>query len=168
VIRELRFVPVPNANRVEGALAGHDFADLLPTEALARWKNPAARPFRCSRLPSASPIWCSTPRKACWPTSPAPGAANRAGRGRDAGRRLWRHALFHGRGQPLSQGLAVLLDGRHRPVQPAQCPQGQGLAAKAGYKGEPVRILTSRQYDFHYNMALLMAEQLKRAGFKPS
>ena len=35
-----------------------------------------------------------------------------------------------------------------------------------GYKGEPVRILTSRQYDFHYNMALIMAEQLKRAGFK--
>jgi peptide/nickel transport system substrate-binding protein len=29
-----------------------------------------------------------------------------------------------------------------------------------------VRILTSRQYDFHYNMALIMAEQLKRAGFK--
>ena len=27
-------------------------------------------------------------------------------------------------------------------------------------------MLTSRQYDFHYNMALLMAEQLKRAGFK--
>jgi peptide/nickel transport system substrate-binding protein len=39
-------------------------------------------------------------------------------------------------------------------------------AEKAGYKGEPVRVLTSRQYDFHYNMALLMAEQLKRAGFK--
>ena len=29
-----------------------------------------------------------------------------------------------------------------------------------------MRILTSRQYDFHYNMALIMAEQLKRAGFK--
>jgi peptide/nickel transport system substrate-binding protein len=40
------------------------------------------------------------------------------------------------------------------------------LAEKAGYKGEPIRVLTSRQYDFHYNMALLMAEQLKRAGFK--
>lgn len=34
------------------------------------------------------------------------------------------------------------------------------------YKGETIRILTSRQYDFHYNMALIMAEQLKRAGFK--
>ena len=39
-------------------------------------------------------------------------------------------------------------------------------AEKAGYKGEPVRIMVSRQYEFHYNMALVMAEHLKRAGFK--
>lgn len=45
--------------------------------------------------------------------------------------------------------------------------KAKAQADQAGYKGEPVRILTSRQYDFHYNMALLMAEQLKRAGFKP-
>jgi peptide/nickel transport system substrate-binding protein len=45
-------------------------------------------------------------------------------------------------------------------------PKAKAEAEKAGYKGEPVRILTSRQYDFHYNMALIMAEQLKRAGFK--
>ena len=41
------------------------------------------------------------------------------------------------------------------------------MAAKAGYNGQPVRILASRQYEFHYNMALVMAEQLKRAGIKP-
>ena len=44
--------------------------------------------------------------------------------------------------------------------------KAKSLAEKAGYHGEPIRVLTSRQYDFHYNMALLMAEQLKRAGFK--
>ena len=27
--------------------------------------------------------------------------------------------------------------------------------------------MASRQYEFHYNMALVMAEQLKRAGMKP-
>ena len=32
------------------------------------------------------------------------------------------------------------------------------LAAKAGYKAEPIRIMASRQYEFHYNMALVMAE----------
>ena len=44
--------------------------------------------------------------------------------------------------------------------------KAKAMAEQAGYKGEPIRILTSRQYDFHYNMALIMAEQLKRAGFK--
>jgi peptide/nickel transport system substrate-binding protein len=44
--------------------------------------------------------------------------------------------------------------------------KAKAMAEAAGYKGEAVRILTSRQYDFHYNMALIMAEQLKRAGFK--
>ena len=38
--------------------------------------------------------------------------------------------------------------------------KAKAQAEQAGYKGEPVRILTSRQYDFHYNMALIMAEQL--------
>jgi peptide/nickel transport system substrate-binding protein len=45
--------------------------------------------------------------------------------------------------------------------------KAKSLAEGAGYKGEPIRILTSRQYDFHYNMAQVMNEQLKRAGFKP-
>jgi len=45
--------------------------------------------------------------------------------------------------------------------------KARSMAEAAGYKGEPVRVLTSRQYDFHYKMALVMAEQLKRAGFKP-
>lgn len=35
----------------------------------------------------------------------------------------------------------------------------------AGYNGEPLRILTSRQYEFHYKMAQVAAEYLKLAGF---
>jgi peptide/nickel transport system substrate-binding protein len=45
-------------------------------------------------------------------------------------------------------------------------PEGaKAAAAAAGYKGEPVRILTSRQYEFHYKMAQVAAEYLKQAGF---
>jgi peptide/nickel transport system substrate-binding protein len=40
------------------------------------------------------------------------------------------------------------------------------MAAKAGYNGQPIRILASRQYSFHYNMALVFNQQLKNAGFK--
>jgi peptide/nickel transport system substrate-binding protein len=45
-------------------------------------------------------------------------------------------------------------------------PEGAATAAKeAGYNAEPIRILTSRQYEFHYKMAQVAAEYLKLAGF---
>jgi peptide/nickel transport system substrate-binding protein len=40
------------------------------------------------------------------------------------------------------------------------------MADKAGYKGETIRLLTSRQYEFHHTMVQVMAEQLRAAGFK--
>ena len=40
------------------------------------------------------------------------------------------------------------------------------MVAAAKYNGTPIKILTSQQYDFHYRMALVMAENLKAAGFK--
>jgi peptide/nickel transport system substrate-binding protein len=40
------------------------------------------------------------------------------------------------------------------------------MATAAGYNGTPIRILTSKQYEFHYRIALVMAENLKKAGFK--
>jgi len=40
------------------------------------------------------------------------------------------------------------------------------MATAAKYDGTPIKILTSQQYDFHYRIALVMAENLKAAGFK--
>jgi len=41
------------------------------------------------------------------------------------------------------------------------------LLKEAGYDGsKPLRILTSRQYEFHYKLAQVAAEYLKAAGFK--
>lgn len=39
------------------------------------------------------------------------------------------------------------------------------LMEEAGYNGETVRILTSREYEDHYNSAVVVEENLKRAGF---
>jgi len=39
------------------------------------------------------------------------------------------------------------------------------LAAEAGYKGEPVRLLTTQVFEHFYNMALVGTEQWKKAGF---
>jgi peptide/nickel transport system substrate-binding protein len=38
------------------------------------------------------------------------------------------------------------------------------LAAEAGYKGEPIRWLTTQQYDWMYKSSTVAAAQLKRAG----
>ena len=40
------------------------------------------------------------------------------------------------------------------------------LLKEAGYDGKPVRILTSRQYEFHYKMAQVAQADLEAAGFK--
>jgi peptide/nickel transport system substrate-binding protein len=40
------------------------------------------------------------------------------------------------------------------------------MIASGKYDGTPIKILTSQQYEFHYRMALVMAENLKAAGFK--
>lgn len=40
------------------------------------------------------------------------------------------------------------------------------LMEEAGYDGQPVRILTSREYEDHYNSAIVVEENLKQAGFK--
>lgn len=39
------------------------------------------------------------------------------------------------------------------------------LMEEAGYGGEPVRILTSREYEDHYNSAVVLEQNLKTAGF---
>lgn len=40
------------------------------------------------------------------------------------------------------------------------------LLAEAGYKGETVRILTSREYDEYYNLAVVAQQQLEKVGMK--
>lgn len=169
-IEELRFVPVPNANtRVEGALAGqYDYADLLPTEALARLDKSGGK-----TVPILTPSFGFP--YLVFNTKEGVNASQGV-------RRAVQTAL--GEGEMLAAGFGdtrfFVAEGNHFPKgSPFYSTAGterynernpklaKEQADKAGYKGEPIRILTSRQYDFHYNMALLMAEQLKRAGFKP-
>jgi peptide/nickel transport system substrate-binding protein len=41
----------------------------------------------------------------------------------------------------------------------------KALLAKAGYKGEPIRLVTTKEYEYMYNIALTAAEQWKAVGF---
>ena len=97
----------------------------------------------------------------------APGGAGGAQQCRHDGRRIRRPEVLHRRGQPLREEHAVLL-GRPAPSTTARAtPRRPSAGARqASYDGAPIKILTSQQYDFHYRMALVMAENLKGAGFK--
>jgi peptide/nickel transport system substrate-binding protein len=44
--------------------------------------------------------------------------------------------------------------------------QAKALLREAGYKGEPVRWLTTKEYSYNYNFALATKPQLEAAGFK--
>jgi len=168
-IEELRFVPVPNAaTRVEGALAGqYDFADLLPVEALSRLEKSGGKTVPILTPSFGFPYLVFNTKEGV--------AANLAVR------QAIQTAL--GEGEMLAAGFGdtrfFIAEGNHFPkgspfystagtdhYNQRNASAAKAAAEKAGYKGEPIRVLTSRQYDFHYNMALLMAEQLKRAGFK--
>lgn len=169
VVEELRFVPVPNANtRVEGALAGQfHYADLLPIEALGRLEKAKDKVVPIMTPSFGFPYLVFNTKDGSM--------------AHKAVRQAVRTAL--GEGEMLAAGFGdtrfFIAEGNHFPkgtpfystagtefYNERDARKARSQAEQAGYKGEAVRILTSRQYDFHYNMALIMAEQLKKAGFK--
>lgn len=166
-IDEVRFVPVPNATtRVEGLLAGqYQFADSLPTEMIGRIKDtPDVRPIIVK--PFGFPLMIMNTK-----TGPL-------------AKQGLRQAVLVSLG-PQDMLLAAFgdpefftLEGSiYAPGTFFYTPVGteafgrtdtqkaaDGIKA-AGYQGEPIRILTSTQYDFLYKMSLVAQAQLQQAGF---
>ncbi len=169
-VEELRFVPVPNANtRVEGALAGQfHYADLLPVEALSRLEKasgktvPVMTPsfgFPYLVLNTKEGVMANVALRRAFQTAIGPGEMMAAGYGDTR--------FFIPEGNHFPKGTPYFSDAGTAAYNERNPAKARAAAESAGYKGEAVRILTSRQYDFHYNRALIMAEQLKKAGFKP-
>ncbi|HEY2902309.1 MAG TPA: ABC transporter substrate-binding protein [Polyangia bacterium] len=168
LLDELHFVPVPNANtRVEGSLSGqYDFADVLPVEAYSRLDNQPkvepllTKPFGFPYLvlnTKAGPLVKKELRQAVQE------ALNET------------EMMTAGFGDPKFFSI----EGNHYPkgslyystagvehYNTADPKKAAAMATAAGYNGTPIRILTSKQYEFHYRIALVMAENLKKAGFK--
>lgn len=169
LIQELRFVPVPNANtRVEGALAGqYHYADLLPVEAMARLEKapgktvPIMTPsfgFPYIVFNTKEGVLANAALRQAVQTAMGPGEMLAAGFGDTR--------FFSAEANHFPKGSPFFSTAGADKYNQRNARLAKELAEKAGYKGETIRVLTSRQYDFHYNMALLMAEQFKRAGLK--
>ena len=168
LVDEIRFVPVPDANtRVEGLVSGQfDYADGLPAESYSRVaESDKAEPVLLKDF--GWPVWAVN---------------HKAGLLTD---RNIRKALLAA--LPMDDMMfAAFGDDNFFSVDGAMYPEGgpwrseEGLdqynqndpakAAEylkaANYDGTPLRILTSRQYEFHFKMAEVAKVALEAAGFK--
>lgn len=165
---EIRFVPVPDPNtRVEGLLSGQfDFADGLPAESYARIEASA----------TADPLLL---RPFGWPIF---AINHKAGLLTNLQYRLALQAAL-----PIDDMLfAAFGDDNFFVVDGPMYPEGWSWRNDAGtelynqndqkragellkaadYDGTPLRILTSRQYEFHFKMAEVAKVALEQAGFK--
>lgn len=166
-IAELRFIPAPNANtRVEGVVAGqYHFADQLPVESGKKLASSGtAQPVLT--MPYGFPYFPTN-------TKQGPMADLKV---RQAFQRALdeEEILLAGFGDPKFFALAPSHFPKGSPFyseagadrySKGDAAGAKALLAEAKYDGTPIRILNSKQYDFHHRMALVMAEQLKAAGF---
>ena len=169
VVDELRFVPVPNANtRVEGALAGQfHYADLLPIEALARLEKAPDKVVPIMTPSFGFPYLVFNTKEGTMAQQSVRKAAQTAlGEGEMLAAGFGDTRFFIAEGNHFPKGTPFYSTAGTDLYNERNAAKAKGQAEQAGYKGDTIRILTSRQYDFHYNMALIMAEQLKRAGLK--
>ena len=169
IAEELRFVPVPNANtRVEGALAGQfHYADLLPIEALARIEKAPGKVVPLMTPSFGFPYLVFNTKEGVMASQETRKSVQTAiGEGEMLAAGFGDTRFFIAEGNHFPKGTPFYSAAGTTSYNERDAAKAKTQAVAAGYKGDTVRILTSRQYDFHYNMALIMAEQLKRAGFK--
>ncbi len=164
---EIRFVPVADPNtRVEGLVSGQfDFADALPAESLTRVEgSDVAEPVLLE--PFGWPVWAVN---------------HKAGLLTDQAIRQALQAAL-----PIDDMLfAAFGDEQFFMVDAPMYPEGwvwnndaaidlynqndasaaRAKLEEAGYDGTPLRILTSRQFEFHFKMAEVAKLALEGAGF---
>lgn len=165
---EIRFIPVPDANtRVEGLLSGQfDFADGLPAESYDRIAaSSTAKPLLLA--PFGWPMWAINHkaglltnlkiRQALLAALPFDDMLFAA---------FGNDKFFKTDGAMYPQGWAWHTEAGTELYNQNNPKKAAELLKEAGYDGTPLRILTSRQYEFHYKMAEVAKQALEAAGFK--
>jgi peptide/nickel transport system substrate-binding protein len=168
LLDELRFIPVPNANtRVEGMLAGqYQFADVLPVEAYSRLESaPNVKPVLTS--PFGFPYMVLNTKQGPFVNVTLRQSVEAGLNNADMMAAAFGDKKFYdtdpnhyAKNTPFYSMAGTENYGK------GDAKKAAVLAATAKYDGTPIRILTSQQYDFHYRIALVMAENLKAAGYK--
>jgi peptide/nickel transport system substrate-binding protein len=166
-IGEIRFVPVPNATtRAEGIVAGqYQFADSLPAEMKKRiddtagLKSVVVKPFGFPLMimnSKSGPLADEKVRHAV-ATAISPQEMLLAAFGDPA--------FFSVEGSIYAPGTLYYDKASVVGYNVADTAKAAAELKATGYKGEPIRILTSTQYDFLYKMSLVAQAELQAAGF---
>ena len=167
-IAELRFIPVPNANtRVEGVIAGqYHFADQLPVESNERIaKTSGVKPVLT--MPFGFPYLVLNTKQGPCANLKVRQALQMALSDTDLLTAAFGdETFFEATASHFPKGSPFASQAGAGRYDKADAAGARKLLAEAGYDGAPIRILNSKQYDFHNRMAVVMAESLKAAGFK--
>ena len=57
------------------------------------------------------------------------------------------------------------MDETDRELRASASPHHERYLQEAGYNGQTIRFMTTQQFDFHYKMSLVAAENMRAAGF---
>lgn len=164
---EIRFVPVPDPNtRIEGAVAGQfDYVDALPVEAYDRVASGASEPVVLK--PFGWPVFVMNTKEGLNSDIRIRKAIQAALAPEDMMLAAFGSEEFFAiDGAWYPEGFRWHTDAGTDPYKPSgDTAAAKALLQEAGYDGKPLRILTSRQYEYHYKMAQVAEAYLEAAGF---
>ena len=167
IIDEIRFVPVPNpATRLAGAISGQFvFADAVPNDSFERLKATEG----VSPVP-VEPAWTAfmiinnkggatknIKVRQAMQAAINPGEMLLAAMGNPN--------LFDTDGSIYAKGTAFSTQAGTEYFNRNDPELAARLLKEAGYKGEPIRLLTSQQFEVLFNQTIVAKENLERAGF---
>jgi len=165
---EIRFVPVPDPNtRVEGAVAGQfAYADSLPVESYSKIEGGKDKPVVLK--PFGWPVFVMNTKEGLNSNLKIRQAIQAALAPNDMLLAAFgSEDFFAANADYYPEGYIWHTDAGTEPYKPdGDTEAAKKLLADAGYDGSPLRILTSRQYEFHYKMAQVAQAYLEAAGFK--
>ncbi len=164
---EIRFVPVPSANtRIEGALAGqYQYAEQIPVESRDRLlgsdkvQPDPVKPFGWpiiflnTKEGLMTDVRLRRAVQTCLSEEDMLAAAFGDPEYYALDGALYPEGFFY----HTKRGVES-----YNQYDPARA---KSMLKDAGYANQPVRILTSQQYEFHFKLAQVMAENLREAGF---
>jgi peptide/nickel transport system substrate-binding protein len=166
LVDEIRFIPVPNpTTRADGLLAGqYHWADNLTPESYGRLKD--RTDIERGVLTAANwPLFIMNTKKGVLSNVALRRAVQAAINCSDALAAAYSdNSLWKLEGSIYPEGTAWF-DPATPGYNQGNTDKAASLLKQAGYNGEPIRVLTSVQYDYQYKIAQVTQANLTDAGF---